>query len=152
MDFNNSKRVKILRMVFLVLGLCWLLGVTLLIFFDLFTAAVSLAGLFLVAIAVIALMNYQYVRVTLQKDKLVVRYYSIFAVDRRFRLVEIPVAQLRKVEIRSYILGLKWEMRFTIRVQKGLADYPWITLSAISGSERSKLISSLRELVPQKQS
>ena len=150
MDFNNGKRVKILRMGFLVLGLCWLLAITLLIVVDLFTAAVSLAGLFLVAIAVIAMMNFQYVRVTVLKDKLIVRYYSIFAVDRLFRLIEIPVNQLRKVEIRKYLLGLKWEMRFTVRVQKGLADYPWITLSAIRGRDRGKLISTIKDLVPHK--
>ena len=149
MDFSNSKWVKRLRMGLLVLGLCWLFTVAFLIYIDLFAAAVILAGLFLVTMAIIAMMNFQYVRVTVQKDKLIVRYYSIFAVDRLFRLVEIPVSQLRNVEIRTYLLGLKWEMRFTVRVGKGLADYPWISLSAVPFRLRSKLITNLRGLILQ---
>ena len=152
MDFNNSKWVKRLRLGFLTLGLCWLLAVTLLIFVDLFTPAVILAGLFFVAMAIIAMMNFQYVRVTVQKEKLTIRYYSIFAVDRLFRLIEIPVEQLRKVETRNHLLGLKWEIRFTVRVSKGLADYPWISLSAIPARLRTRLILALRDLAPQKPS
>jgi len=99
-------------------------------------------------VALIAMMNFQYVRITVVKEKLTVRYYSIFAVDRMFRMFEFPVGQLHNMELRQYFLGLKHELRFTIRVKKGLADYPWINLSATSFRDRNKLISALRNLIP----
>jgi hypothetical protein len=150
MDYTNSKTVKRLRIIFLVLGLSWLLAVAILIFFSLFTAAVISAGMFLVAMLVIAILNFQYVRFTVDKEKITVRYYSIFAVDRLFRMFEFPVDQLRKVEVRKYLLGLKLEVRFTIRVRKGLADYPWVSLAATPFHSRAKLINALTELVPKK--
>jgi len=148
MDFSNTKWVNKLRIFFLVSGLCWLLTIALLIFLELFGASVILAGTFLVVVALIAMMNFQYVRITVVKEKLTVRYYSIFAVDRMFRMFEFPVGQLHNMELRQYFLGLKHELRFTIRVKKGLADYPWINLSATSFRDRNKLISALRNLIP----
>ena len=150
MDYNNGKPVKRLRIIFLVLGLSWLLAVAILIFFSLFTAAVISAGLFLVAILVIAILNFQYVRFTVDKEKVTVRYYSIFAVDRLFRMFEFPIDQLRKAEVRKYLLGLKWEVRFTVKVRKGLADYPWISLAAVPFHARAKLINTLNNLLPHK--
>ena len=150
MDFSNSKWVNKLRISFLVCGLCWLLTIALLIFLELFGASVILAGLFLVVISVIAMMNFQYVRISANKEKVTVRYYSIFAVDRMFRMFEFPVGLLRNIEIRQYFLGLKLELRFTVRVKKGLADYPWINLSAMSIRDRNKLIGVLRSFIPQK--
>jgi len=148
MDFSNSKWVNKLRIFFLISGLCWVFTIALLIFLEYFGASVILAGLFLVAISLIAIMNFQYVRITVEKEKMTVRYYSIFAVDRMFRMFEFPVGLLRNIEIRRFFLGLKLELRFTVRVKKGLADYPWINLSAMPFHERNKLISILKNLVP----
>ena len=152
MDFSNSKWVNKLRIVFLVSGLCWLLTIAVLLFLELFGASVILAGLFLLAVLLIAVMNFQYIRISVDKDKMTVRYYSIFAVDRMFRMFEFPVGVLWRVELRNYFLGLKLEARFTVRVKKGLADYPWISLSAMPFRERNKLIGNLKNLVAQRSS
>ena len=149
MDFSNSKWVNKLRIVFLVSGLFWLLTIALLIFLELFGASVILAGLFLVVISLIAMMNFQYIRITVIMGKVTVRYYSIFAVDRMFRMFEFPVGQLHNIEIRQYFLGLKLELRFTVRVKKGLADYPWINLSAMSFRDQKDLIGALKNLALQ---
>ncbi len=149
MDFTNKKWVKRLRIAFLISGVTWLLTVGILILLGLFGASVILAGIFLVVIALIAAINFQFVRIMANQEKLIVRYYSIFAVDRVYRMVEFPVSMLRKVEIRQYLLGLKLEVRFTVRVKKGLADYPWVCLSAMSFRERKVLVGALRNLVRQ---
>jgi len=148
MDFSNSNWVNKLRIVFLVSGLFWLLTIASLIFLELFGTSVLLAGLFLVTVALITMLNFQYVRITVNKEKVTVRYYSIFAVDRMFRMFEFPVGLLRNIEIRQYFLGLKLELRFTVRVKKGLADYPWINLSAMSYPDRKELIRTLKSFIP----
>ena len=150
MDFSNKGGVKRLRIILLVIGICWLLAMAFFIFMEMFTALAILAGSFLVVALMITLLNFQFVRITLANNKLIVRYYSIFSVDRLFQMFEFPVEVLRDVEVRKYFFGLKWKMRFTVRVKKGLADYPWVSLSAVSFRERSKLVRELRKLIPQK--
>ena len=131
----------------MVLGLCWLFTISVLIFLSFFTGAVTMAGLFLLIILFIAILNFHYIRISVVKEKLTLRYYSIFAVDRMFKIIEFPVNQLRRVDTRSYFLGLKYEVRLTVRVKMGIADYPWVSLSGISRSERNQLINALKGLV-----
>ena len=150
MDFSNAQLVKKLRIVFLVLGSSWLFTVSVLIFLSFFTGAVIMAGLFLLTILFIAILNFHYIRISVVKEKLTLRYYSIFAVDRMFKLIEFPVNQLRRVDIRSYFFGLKYEVRLTVRVKMGIADYPWVSLSGISRTQRIQLIKALKGMALQK--
>jgi hypothetical protein len=115
-----------------------------------FTVLAILAGGFLIVAMVIAILNFQYVGITIEKNKLIVRYYSVFSVDRTFHMFEFRVDQLRNVEVHKNLLGLKWDIVFTIRVQKGLADYPPVSFSAIPSRKRSKLVEELKILIVKK--
>ena len=147
MDFNSIKWTKRLRILFLVVGLLWILTISLLIFFDLCTEAVSLIGLFFVALAFVAILNFQYLRIVIDKDYLSVQYYSIFAFDRSFQMIEIPLQNLHGVEVRKGILGLKEEFRLAVKVDGGVADFPWISLSALPQKVNEGLITVLKNLV-----
>ena len=148
MDFSNKEVVKKIRMALLVIGVCWLLTMVALLFIQMFAILAFLAILFLVVAIVVAILNFQYVRIIIEKNKLIVRYYSIFSIDRTFQMFEFRVDQLRNIEVHENLLGLKSDIIFTIRVQKGLANYPRVSLSAIPFSEISKLITELRKLIP----
>lgn len=150
MDFSNKKGVRKLRIVLLILGICWLMVMVVFIFFEMFTGLAILAGLFLVIAVSIALLNFQYVKIAVTNNKLIVRYYSVFSVDRIFQIIEFPVDQLRNVEVNKYFFGLKWNLKLTIRVQKGLADYPPVSLSGIPFRQRSNLVMELMKLIPHK--
>lgn len=150
MDFSNKNGVKKLRIVLLILGICWLMVMVVLIFLEMFTGLAILAGLFLVIALSIALLDFQYVKVAVVNNKLIVRYYSVFSVDRIFQVIEFPVDRLRNVEVNKYFFGLKWNLKLTIRVQKGLADYPSVSLSGIPLRQRSQLVMELMKLIPQK--
>jgi hypothetical protein len=149
MVFSNREGVRRLRLRILIIGVCWLVTMLVLIFVEMFTALAILAGVFLVAAILIAILNFQYVRIAVEKNKLIVRYYSIFSVDRMFQMFEFRVDQLRNVEVHKNLMGLKWDIIFTIRVQQGLADYPRVSFSAIPLSKRSKLVMELKKMIPQ---
>jgi hypothetical protein len=121
-----------------------------LVFLEMFTVLAILACVFLFVALIIAILNFQYVSIVVDKNKLIVRYYSVFSVDRSFQMFDFRVDQLRNLEVYKNFLGLKWDIVFTIRVQKGLADYPRISLSAIPFGKRSKLIKELRQLIPKR--
>lgn len=150
MEFSNKEGVRKLRIVLLIFGIIWLMVMVVFIFLEMFTGLAILAGLFLVIALLIALMNFQYVRIAVTNNKLIVRYYSVFSVERIFQVIEFPVDQLRNVEVHKYFFGLKWNLKLTIRVQKGLADYPPVSLSGIPFHQRSKLVIELMKLIPQK--
>ncbi len=151
MDFSNEKGVKQLRIFLLITGASSLLAMAILVVFELFTAMVILGAFFLVIVLVINLLNFQYVKISEDRNKLVVKYYSVFAFERSFETFDFSVVQLRDIVVEKYFLGLKWDLKFVIRVQRGLAEYPPVCLSAISFGQRSKLVKQLKNLIPQKQ-
>ncbi len=150
MDYCNEKGIKKLRMFLLITGIASLLSMAVLVVFEQFTVMVILAAIFLIIVLVINLLNFQYVKITEERNRLVVRYYSVFAFERSFETFEFPVAQLRNIGVTKYFLGLKWDVTFTIRVQKGLAEYPPVSFSAIPFRKRSELVRQLKSLIPKK--
>jgi len=149
MDFTNRNGVKKIRMALLVIGICWLLTMITFLLMEMFTTLAVLAVVFLFVIMVIAILNFQFVKIVVERNKLIVRYYSIFSIDRMFQMFEFRVDQLRNIEVYKNLLGLKMDIVFTIRVQKGLANYPRVSLSAIPFGERSKLVRELKKLIAQ---
>ncbi len=151
MVFSNSKEVKKLRRALMIIAACCFLIMAVLGFLALFTLLVIFGTLFIMAVMQIALLNFQYVKISVEKNRLIVRYYSIFSFERSFQTFDFPVMQLRQVAVNKYFLGLKWDIRFTIKVQKGLADYPPISLSALPVSKRARLVETLKTLIPKNQ-
>jgi hypothetical protein len=148
MIYSNQKNVIKLKMWLMVTGLISLLAMTGLIFIEEFVALAILAAIFLLGLIIVAVLNFQYIRITEEKNKLILRYYSIFSVNRLYQSIEIPLEHLRKVEVFKHLFGLKWDLRFTVKIRQGIADYPPVSLTAVQFKERKKIIEQLKQLVP----
>ena len=76
-----------------------------------------------------------------------IRFYSLFAVDRDYESIEFPVASLRRVLVKKYLLGLKWDLHLFVKLKQGMASYPPICLSAIPFGERKKIVELMNSLI-----
>jgi hypothetical protein len=151
MYYNNNETVKRLKSRMMFIGICLLIAMTVLIFIEEFVAVAVLAGIFLVGALTVAILNFQYLRIIEEKNKLIFRYFSIFSVNRTYQSIEIPIEHLRKVEVFKFFFGLKWDIRITVRTRQGIADYPLVSISAIPFSQRHKVLEQLKKLVPGKE-
>lgn len=152
MIYSNQKNVKLLKMWLMITGFLTLIAMTVLIFMEKFTPLAILAGIFLLGLLIVAILNFQYIRITQEKNKLILRYYSIFSINRIYQAIEIPIEHLRKVEVFKLLFGLKWDLRFTVKIRQGIADYPPVSLSAVPFKDRRKILEQLILLVPSKNS
>jgi hypothetical protein len=150
MVYSNNNNVKKLKSWLMITGLLILIAMTVLIFIEKFVALAILAGIFLLGLIIVAILNFQYIRIMEEKNKLTLRYYSIFSLDRTYKAIEIPIEHLRKVEVFKLLFGLKWDLQFTVRIRQGIADYPPVSLSAIPIKDRKKIVEQLKLLVPLK--
>jgi len=148
MVYNNNDNVKRLKIWFLITGLFCLIAMTVLIFIEEFVILAIVAGVFLLGVVIVAIFNFQFIRIIEEKNKLILRYYSIFSINRNYQSIEIPTEHLRKVEIFKVFFGLKWDLRITVRIRQGIAEYPLVSLSAIPFKDRNKIINHLKSLVP----
>ena len=148
MFYSNKENVKRLKTWLMITGLLMLIAMSILIFMEKFISVAILAGLFLLGLLIVAILNFQYIRIMDEKNKLSLRYYSIFSLYRTYQSIEIPIEHLRKVEVFKRLFGLKWDLRFTVRIRQGIADYPPVSLSAVPFKERLKVLEQLRQVIP----
>lgn len=147
MVFSNSARLNRMRNFFLVIGGVWLIVMAITLFLEKFEIVAILAALFLIFVIIVSVLNLQYIRVMVENNKVIVRYYSAFSVDRIFQSIEFPIESLRKIEVHKHLLGLKWDVRFIVQLKKGIAQYPSVSFSAISFNDRSRIIQELNKMI-----
>ncbi len=147
MVYSNKNSVAKLKNALLVAGLILLVAATVFIFLEEFVIVAIIAGVFLMALLLIALMNFQYIRIMDENNRLIIRYYSVFAVSREYQSIEFPIGSLRNVEVQKFFFGLKWDVLFSVRLKQGIAEYPPVCFSAVPMKDRKRLIDSLRKMV-----
>ena len=147
MLYNNKKFLSLLKKIQLISGISLLLAMTAAILLGHFVLVLYLGVVLLVLLILTRVLNFNFVRIQLENEKLIIRYYSLYSVDRNYESIEFPVHSLRKVTVKKYLFGLKWDLRLTVKLKQGMADYPAICLSAIPFEERRRLVGIIKDLV-----
>ncbi|PWD99954.1 hypothetical protein [Marinilabilia rubra] len=91
--------------------------------------------------------GYHYIQLEVKDNKdLMVKYYNLFPVGRKFRAFQIPIKNLHHHEVKYGAGGFtSWLIIFQ-RMQGGLAKYPAVGLSAMSNKGRQEMIKYLSKL------
>lgn len=147
MLYNNKKYLSSLKIRLMISGIVLLLAMSVAIFLQRFDIVLILSLLFISGLILTRILNFSFVRIQQENNKLMVRFYSLFAVDRNYESIEFPVTSLRHVTVKKYLLGLKWDLHLTVKLKQGMAGYPPISLSAIPFGDRKKLVAMIKDLV-----
>jgi purine-cytosine permease-like protein len=146
MDYSNRKSTGRLKMVFAILGFAYLIALITLLMLQEFTLFAFFVGLFFVLFIHVMIINFHSIRIFNEDQNLIVRYFPVFAVSRRYKTIEFPTRNLVGISVRKYMFGIKWVVSFTVKTRKGLADYPPVNLSAVPREDRIKLIELFNKL------
>jgi len=131
----------------MISGLLLLISMSAALFFQWFELVFALAIILVLMLILNRALNFTFVRVQQDSSKLMIRYYSLFAVERNYESIEFPIASLRHVTVKKYLFGLKWDLHLTVRLKQGLATYPPICLSAVPTEDRKKLVDAINALI-----
>ena len=145
MLYNNKKHLAFLKNSLMISGLVLLLTMSVAVFFQQFVIVLVLACILIIGLILNRILNFNYVRFQLENNKVLIRYYALFSVDRSYESVEFPTTSLRQVKVKKYLFGLKWDLYLTVKLKQGMASYPAICLSAIPFGERKKILEELWE-------
>lgn len=147
MTYSNRKYADALRKQILFSGVFILIGLIVLLLLQLFVWLAVGAAVFVVAFLFIASLNFQYIRIFDENEKIIVRYYSVFALARVFQSIEFPVINLMNVETKRYFFSLKEDLILTVRTKQGVAVYPPVSLSCIRRKDRKAITAALQQLI-----
>jgi hypothetical protein len=147
MLYNNKKPLAFLKKWLMISGLALLIAMAAMIFIEQFEIMFGIAALLIAMLVFNRILNFSFVRIQLENNFLILRYYSLFAFERNYESIEFPVASLRYVVVKKYLLGLKWDLRLTVKLKQGLAVYPPVCLSAIPFGDREKIVELMKGLI-----
>ena len=123
-------------MIMMITGLSTVLIMAVLIFLQAFMILAILTGFFLLSLIIISVLNFQYLYIGKNDNKLIIRFYSVFSVNRDYQSIETPLESIRKVNVTKLLFGLKWNLSLTVKVRQGIADYPPVSLTAVPFKDR----------------
>lgn len=109
---------------------------------------IILTIVFLAIILFPVILKYQYVFYSDEGNDIVLRYFSTGVVAGNKNSVEINKRAFTGFRIEKELFGTVQRLVLFQRLKEGVAKYPPIYLSALSRSQKQKLISSLTSYAP----
>jgi len=158
MTFNNFKniiglRIRLFAITVILIVYLVLTYIAQIIKFPLFGMSDTLATVILVAIYLFLVflpmyLNYQFVSYSDDDDKIVFRYFTSGIIGGRKNSVAIDKRNFSGYEVKSEFFGLKKSIILFQNFREGVAKYPPVYISGLTGKEREKVIRSLSQYVP----
>jgi len=158
MTFDNSKSIINFRITLFfvtILALAWLAlaYVAKLIKFPLLGIEDGIWTLAVIAIWVIVaflpmIFNYQFVYFSDDGDNLVFRYFTAGIAGGKKNSVEISKSSFAGYKTESKYFGLSRSIILFQKAGQGIAKYPPVYISALTGEQRTKMIKALSMYAP----
>lgn len=105
------------------------------------------AGLYLLIIIILYLLDLNYVYFNDEGDQIVVRYYPMRPFARKKRAIQIPKISLAGFNIRRSFFGFRRTLVLQQKTKKGIATYPGIGITALNTRETEFVVTELKRFV-----
>jgi hypothetical protein len=90
-----------------------------------------------------AIFDYNFISISEDNGKLVIKYYSLMLLTGKHKTIEIPFQSFERYKLKKTVFGLKISLILYQKVKNQSAKYPSLSLSALSKEEIIKLITGL---------
>lgn len=153
MTINNQNRAAWIKLFYYVLIFLYLAVSIILIYLKVepiypIFGAISVFVFSIIIISLLLKLNYIIYQES--EEKLILRYYPLHPFHHKFKSIEIPKQTLSHFDLNQKMFGLRSEVTLYQQTERGLAKYPSVSISALSKSNRKKLIDSLQKNVRNK--
>jgi len=158
MTFNNSKTIIGIRIRLFTATVIFLLYIVLTYIADVIKFpllginepvwTVILVCIYLLYAFYPMILNYQYISYSDEGDKIIFRYFTAGIVGGRKNSVEIYKSEFAGYRRDRKLFGLMQSVVLFQQIQKGVAQYPPIHISALTKKERGRLLHSLYSFTP----
>ncbi len=148
MIIENSKRISRIKTLFyLGVGLLTLAALGF-IFIGKDLYALISGGIVIVWFLVFQFADFQYIWFTLKEKKIKLRFYQAVKFGRKdYQTIEFHIDLLRNYRFEDAVFGLVKDLVLVVKTFKGMAEYPPVSLAALSAREREQLEQILREIL-----
>ncbi|HEX7585459.1 MAG TPA: hypothetical protein VF373_12270 [Prolixibacteraceae bacterium] len=146
MEISNQKRSKRIKQVFNIIGIIIVLVGLFFLWLKNDTLVLITAGVFAVYVGISQFANLCYVNFSTSNGKISIRYYPIISIlKKEYESIEFAHQSLLNFKIER-AMGFA-DLQIAIKTKRGVAEYPSISLAALSKDEIEQISFALREIV-----
>lgn len=145
---DNKKRAVIIKRIFYMISTLLAISALVFVYLDSNTKALILAAVIVVWFFVFTLADFQFVQFGVENGKLILRYYPIVKFGRKeYSSIEFPVPLLKDYIMEKAMFGLVTDLTLLVKTRQGIAEYPSVSLAAVSKVEREQIKKTLDGLL-----
>lgn len=145
MEISNQKRSKNIKRTFNLTGIVIVLVGLIFLWLKHDTAVLITAGVFAVYVGIAQFANLCYVYICTDNGKVLIRYYPVISIlKKEYESIEFAQSALVNFQIEK-AMGFA-DLTIAIRTKRGIAEYPSISLAALSKAEIEQISLALSEI------
>jgi len=149
MEISNQKRSKQIKRTFNLTGILIVVVGLIFLWLKNDTAVLITAGVFAVYVGIAQFANLCYVYFSTENGKVLIRYYPVISIlKKEYESIEFAQSALVNFEIEK-AMGFS-DLTIAIRTKRGIAEYPSISLAAMSKAEIEQISLALSEIMRNK--
>lgn len=146
MEITNQKRSKQIKRVFNITGIIIVLIGLVFLWLKNDTAVLITAGIFAIYVGASLYANLCYVNLNTGNGKILIRYYPLFSIlKKEYESIEFAQQALINFKIEK-AMGFA-DLTIAIKTKRGIAEYPSISLAALSKAEIEQIRVVLTEIM-----
>ncbi len=146
MEISNQKRSKYIKRFFILTGLITVAASQLLLWYKNELAVIIMAIFFALYVVVFLFANFCYIFLSTEDGKVLIKYYPVISfIKKNYKTIEFSHQSLLNFQIEKG-LGFS-DLTIAIRTKRGIAEYPSISLAALSKAEIDQISSELSVIV-----
>lgn len=149
MEISNQKRSKKIKRSFNITGVVIVLVGLIFLWMKKDTSVMITVGVFIVFVGISQFANLCYVYFSTANEKVIIRYYPIISIMKKgYDSIEFSQKALVGFQVEK-ALGFS-DLQIAIRTKRGIAEYPTISLAALSKAEIEQIRTALTEIMNKK--
>jgi len=146
MEISNQKRSKYIKRFFILTGLITVVVSQLLLWYKNELAVIIMAIFFALYVVIFLFANFCYVFFSTDDSRVLIKYYPVISfIKRNYKTIEFSRQSLLNFQIEKG-LGFS-DLTIAVKTKRGIAEYPSISLAALSKAEIEQIRSELAEIM-----
>jgi hypothetical protein len=146
MEISNQKRTNKIKRAFNIVGIVIVLVGLAFLWMKKDILFMITVGVFAVYVGISQFANLCYVYFSSENGKVLIRYFPVISIlKKEYESIEFPQQALVNFEIEKS-MGFA-DLDIVIKTKRGIAEYPTISLAAMSKAEIEQISSMLTEII-----
>ncbi|MBN1984669.1 MAG: hypothetical protein JW761_00130 [Prolixibacteraceae bacterium] len=148
MKIENKKRVIKLRKLFYMVSVFIAIAALVLFLFDFTIYGIAMVGIFALWFLYFQVADYHYIYFSNANNKILLRYYKAVRFGKgQYNSIEFPQYMLQNAYFENSMAGKMSDLTFVVKTKRGMAEYPSVSLTALSKDERRQMQEALNNIL-----